>query len=928
LYAPSRIGRINDTRIADAIIKSGKADMVAFGRQSIADPETPNKAKEGRFTDIRTCVGCLHGCDANVNLEKSGTCELNPIIGHESEAEYQTVFTSEPKNVMVIGAGPGGLETAIGAAKCGHHVTVYDKERWPGGKYRLASVPPCKGELAAFVVWQMHELKKLNVPVIMETAVTRELVDAVKPDVIRAFTLVLFLSIAVNSGFYVICRSIGPEAAAKSMHFGSLFFIFMASAVIQGIHYGFCNLLVPSVIEYGYKRSDYTNYETLYALLLKMNERPLCAQLSGNNPAVRSLEVSAEEYIHTVVYTQADVFQRAEDSNHQVVISAIANEPGRKIAISGNDELGLSFSDFTCANNDTKMPLDAQADVRNIYITAAEVLKSEGVKSRNATVSFFSEIAPWKLYTMLSVSPYEQVKNTTAFDSAAFAELEEELKASKNLSGGLWHSRGIENEEESTAECVEDETYITGKDLEGNSVENLYEDSGENSSEVLAEGSGKDLAENPGENAVNNEEKEKDSTTEYVEDETDFTGKDLEENSVENLYEDWGENSSEVLAEDSGKDLAENTDEDAVETEEKEENSTADSAADCTENVTANVQPPETADNKEHEAEDIGPGYRYITLTENGKIKQTELAQVCRQENRKTMGVDGVKLKSGDRLRFVGMTDQDSGEWFIFTSNGKFYIKDSNSLQCYNRNTEGVKAKYWFADYKDIAAIISFEKLEAANTVFIVTEGGEVKRLKTESLIKMANRQKRKNAQSETSREKAQNAGGQMIRLKAGDRVTAVIPEAGENNIMLISRCGKIQNTSVNAFRVINSLNAAGVAGMKTDSGDTLCSAAVIMEGGRYLLCTADGKAGIFGSKVTAISANTKGEIGGRKGLKILAVVPAIDGNELVLAADNGKMVRIGIDRIPEHMAATMKLKEGSAVIAAYAVNTKNERRK
>ena len=182
------IGRINDTRVANAIIKSGKADMVAMGRQSIADPETPNKAKAGCFTDIRTCVGCLHGCDANVNLEKSGTCELNPIIGHESEAKYQTVMTESPKKVLVIGAGPAGLEAAIGAAKCGHSVTVYDKDRWAGGKYRLASVPPCKGELGAFIVWQMHELKKLNVPVILNTEVTKELVDSVKPDVVIAAT--------------------------------------------------------------------------------------------------------------------------------------------------------------------------------------------------------------------------------------------------------------------------------------------------------------------------------------------------------------------------------------------------------------------------------------------------------------------------------------------------------------------------------------------------------------------------------------------------------------------------------------------------------------------------------------------------------------------------------------------------------------------
>ena len=60
---------------------------------------------------------------------------------------------------MVIGAGPAGMEAAIAAAKCGHNVTVYDKEKWAGGQYRIASIPPGKGEITAFLCWQMHELK-------------------------------------------------------------------------------------------------------------------------------------------------------------------------------------------------------------------------------------------------------------------------------------------------------------------------------------------------------------------------------------------------------------------------------------------------------------------------------------------------------------------------------------------------------------------------------------------------------------------------------------------------------------------------------------------------------------------------------------------------------------------------------------------------
>ena len=148
------VGRINDTRIADSILASGKADLIGMARQSLADPETMNKAKEGRFEDIRKCVACLHGCVGHIDTGRRGTCELNPLIGHESDPEYATVKTDSPKNVMVIGAGPGGMEA----------------------------------EIAAFLCWQLHELNKLGVEVILNTDVTKEMVMEQKPDVVIAAT--------------------------------------------------------------------------------------------------------------------------------------------------------------------------------------------------------------------------------------------------------------------------------------------------------------------------------------------------------------------------------------------------------------------------------------------------------------------------------------------------------------------------------------------------------------------------------------------------------------------------------------------------------------------------------------------------------------------------------------------------------------------
>lgn len=180
------VGRYNDPRIANNVIACGKADMVSMGRQSLCDPATPNKAKEGRFDDIRTCLGCHHACVGNLLQNIPGQCVLNPTLGKESE--YTDVKAESPKKVMVIGAGPGGLEAAISAAKAGHSVTVCDKSRWPGGQFRLGAVPPGKGEIINFINWQLHQLEKLGVKVNMDTEVTEEMAKAEAPDVIIAAT--------------------------------------------------------------------------------------------------------------------------------------------------------------------------------------------------------------------------------------------------------------------------------------------------------------------------------------------------------------------------------------------------------------------------------------------------------------------------------------------------------------------------------------------------------------------------------------------------------------------------------------------------------------------------------------------------------------------------------------------------------------------
>ena len=180
------VGRHNDPHTANAVLASGKADLISMGRQSLCDPETPNKAREGRFEDIRTCIGCHHGCVGGLLQNVPISCVLNPTLGHE--AEFPPVKTDTPKNVMVIGAGPAGLQAAISAAQAGHHVSVFEKKRWVGGQFRLGAVPVAKGEIINFINWQMNELKKLGVEVKTCTEVTMDIVKTAAPDIIVAAT--------------------------------------------------------------------------------------------------------------------------------------------------------------------------------------------------------------------------------------------------------------------------------------------------------------------------------------------------------------------------------------------------------------------------------------------------------------------------------------------------------------------------------------------------------------------------------------------------------------------------------------------------------------------------------------------------------------------------------------------------------------------
>lgn len=135
------VGRYTEPQFAELMVKEGRADLVAFGRQSLADPAMPKKAQEERLEDMTPCIACLQGCVANMYAGNPVCCLTNPFLGHEAEPLEKA---EEPKKVMVIGGGVAGLSAAFIAKERGHEVTLYEAGDVLGGNMRLAAYPPGK----------------------------------------------------------------------------------------------------------------------------------------------------------------------------------------------------------------------------------------------------------------------------------------------------------------------------------------------------------------------------------------------------------------------------------------------------------------------------------------------------------------------------------------------------------------------------------------------------------------------------------------------------------------------------------------------------------------------------------------------------------------------------------------------------------------
>jgi 2,4-dienoyl-CoA reductase (NADPH2) len=172
-----------DPVLGEEYLQKGSLDFVGMTRRLLADPELPNKAKEGRLEDIRWCNGCLHCFDMR-NRNKRLECRTNPTLGRELDPAFQAKPVSKKKKVLVVGGGPSGMEAARVAAKRGHQVVLYEKGSYLGGLIPVAAIVKDleTEDLTIFVQYLVTQLKKEGVTVHLKKAVTPEVVKRERPD--------------------------------------------------------------------------------------------------------------------------------------------------------------------------------------------------------------------------------------------------------------------------------------------------------------------------------------------------------------------------------------------------------------------------------------------------------------------------------------------------------------------------------------------------------------------------------------------------------------------------------------------------------------------------------------------------------------------------------------------------------------------------
>jgi len=170
---------------AETILSAGEADLVSIVRGQIADPHLARKTTEGRVEDIRGCISCNQMCWGRRSRDYWISCLINPSAGREFEwggDRFEKADTA--KSVLVVGAGPAGLEAARVAAERGHHVEIVEALPVVGGQFRLAGMQPRRAQILDLMDWYERQFSKLGVSLRLNTYLDEDEIAAHPADVV------------------------------------------------------------------------------------------------------------------------------------------------------------------------------------------------------------------------------------------------------------------------------------------------------------------------------------------------------------------------------------------------------------------------------------------------------------------------------------------------------------------------------------------------------------------------------------------------------------------------------------------------------------------------------------------------------------------------------------------------------------------------
>lgn len=176
------VGAVEDVFQAEKILSEGNLDFVAIGRPLFADPEMLNKAKEGRLNEIRPCLRCSKSAGV---WPEDMRCTVNAAVGMEKEFAKSLQEIGPSKKILVIGAGPSGLEAARIAAIKGHDVTIMDNKEEIGGKMHLVRIRPDKNKLInRWMKYYENEMQRLNISLQLGKEVKVKDIEDFNPDLV------------------------------------------------------------------------------------------------------------------------------------------------------------------------------------------------------------------------------------------------------------------------------------------------------------------------------------------------------------------------------------------------------------------------------------------------------------------------------------------------------------------------------------------------------------------------------------------------------------------------------------------------------------------------------------------------------------------------------------------------------------------------